>query len=401
MPLLENGEEKAVRAEMQQGLAEGMPDATGEHKDTSRTPTPTSSRPQSPRPSSPVPKVIGRGRGGRFSPVQSPAKQGGSPTSAAVTSAMPDGNPPTGIVKGRRASLEGAQGGAAGRGRPQEPAPRGSGGSTVSLGDGWEEDVDPRTGRTFFVNHKIKKWSWNPPMLPGATKAKEPPTPNRQKDSAPEGEQNELARPMSSSTVQSSSALSRTNSGQSLEDAVSDAIKVVGENEAPAQSHATTEAGGRGEKVEERQDEVQNMSDKGMQSKQPIHKTTPIPPLNMPVVHTPVKRDDRTQTPVDAKWRRFEHDREVDELKTEIHLIRSQSKDRRKRSYLDPWSSGALDSKTDGASTPLSDMSSAKVKGSLLTHIDISKIRQVCEKCSQHLPGQKTSCKTVSDSSCM
>lgn len=385
MPALGNCEETAVKAKMLNGV-EGMPEiysGAGELGDASRTPTPVSSRPHSPsspvlkvsgRPSSPIPKVIGRGRVG--------AKQTNSPTnSAGPSTALPDGNPPTGIVKGRRASLEGAQGGAAVQSRPQAPAPRGSGGSTIVLGEGWEEDVDPRTGRTFYVNHKIKKWSWNPPVSPAATNAATKPkdsqsSTRQHQDPIVDGGPNELPRVRSASTIQSSSPMSRNDSGQSVgESMMSDATKLESETAAPVLSHNTSEAEEKGNKIEDNKAEVLDMNDKGMQGKQFDHKAPAVPPLNMPAVHTPVKRDGSKETSANAKMSRFEHDREVDELKSEINLIRSQSKDHRRRTYLDPWSSRLLDSRTDGDSTPVTNTS--KVKGSALTNIDISKIRQV------------------------
>jgi hypothetical protein len=361
------------RVGMQHGAADAVPmnsgTGTGGSAETSRAPTPVS-RPQSPRPSSPVPKVIGRGRGPRSTPGGSPAKQSSSPTNS-----VPDGNPPTGIVKGRRASLEGGIVAGVGRARAQELVPRGSGASTVALADDWEEDVDARTGKVFYVNHKIKKWSWTPPTLPTATKPKA-----AQPNSKPEPDTEDLARANSASTMPSYSVMSRTTSGQSSAgDAVSDTEFVpIGDNQAASSRLPMTAQGGIGEHAAEgKRGKVENKVENIVEDKQFLNKDRLVPPLIMPLAHTPIKRDDIKQATADAKWSRVEHDREVDELKNEIYLIRSKSKEHRRRSYVEPWSTGVLDPKGIGYSSPRSTTSSSKVKGSPLTHIDISKIRQV------------------------
>ena len=30
---------------------------------------------------------------------------------------------------------------------------------------GWEKEIDPRTQKTFYVNHGLREWSWEPPLL--------------------------------------------------------------------------------------------------------------------------------------------------------------------------------------------------------------------------------------------
>ena len=40
----------------------------------------------------------------------------------------------------------------------------GCGGRQHAVQGGWLQDVDPRTGKTFFVNHVTKQWSWDAPV---------------------------------------------------------------------------------------------------------------------------------------------------------------------------------------------------------------------------------------------
>ena len=34
---------------------------------------------------------------------------------------------------------------------------------------GWQKETDPRTGRTFYVNHEKREWNWEPPVLKALT----------------------------------------------------------------------------------------------------------------------------------------------------------------------------------------------------------------------------------------
>ncbi|KAJ1469037.1 hypothetical protein T484DRAFT_1919724 [Baffinella frigidus] len=46
---------------------------------------------------------------------------------------------------------------------PKQPTPRGDADPDTPLPPGWAREVDKRSGRLFFVNHSLKKWSWTPP----------------------------------------------------------------------------------------------------------------------------------------------------------------------------------------------------------------------------------------------
>ena len=35
----------------------------------------------------------------------------------------------------------------------------------AELPGGWQNDTDPRSGRTFYLNHASREWSWQPPLL--------------------------------------------------------------------------------------------------------------------------------------------------------------------------------------------------------------------------------------------
>jgi hypothetical protein len=314
-------------------------------------------QPPSARSFSPVPKVIGRGR--PVSPVAL-SRDLPSPTNNASAAAQKsagetlggDGNPPSGIVKGRRASIEGngvpspaaSAGGRAmvnnscsGAGPPNVP-PKGSGGETIALADGWEADVDPRTGKTFYVNHIIKKWSWNPPVAmaaaavaaaaaaaaaaAGAPKEKEARTQNV---TAPSDETERTNAP---SPIPANSTVSRVSSMNSMfSDVSSDVAAADKEKEISISTppkNAKEDSAAQGNKTN---------------SNAPI-----VPPLILPVVHTPVRKGNDTSliseskpAVLDPRRSRIEHDREVEELKSEISLIRSQSKGPRRASHLDPW----------------------------------------------------------------
>ena len=90
-----------------------------------------------------------------------------------------------------------------------------------------------------------------------------------------------------------------------------------------------------------------------------------VPPLTISTVHTPMKADvsaNDTPTATDFKWSRTEHEREMEELKTEIHLIRSRSKKTQKLSDLSPFGVGS-DFRPD-LSPAFSSVSTSKSKES-------------------------------------
>ena len=331
-----------------------------------------------------------------------------------------DGNPPLGIVKGRRASfnsLEGTAiawpeviaggnaggtsggtsggnaassngappaGGAPTRGKVAPGAgpiiaPKASGGSTIALADGWEEDVDPRTSKTFYVNHRIKKWSWNPPAPPVVASIATPVSTTDQADAAPSS--NAALSKLSSEVADSEREGPVLHGVSAL--IAKDASAWISRSPPPAlkskddwREIADETTSGREPKHE---GEAEGMNEHIAQGRAG-NNTPGVPPLKLAAVHTPIEGGDvgeGTPAATDPKVLRIEHDREVEELRSDISLIRSQSKEprRRSQSHLYPDESAqrkTLDSKVHAHSSVASNG-----KGSPFTTIDISKIRQV------------------------
>ena len=293
-----------------------------------------------------------------------------------------DGAPPSGIVQGRRASLEGVAktpGGHGGssvgtgqeRGAPASPASKRSGDS-VPLADGWEIDVDPKTSKRFYVNHKLRKWSWYPPVPAAAAAA--------------------------AAAADADATAPTGNSAQEVDKAAFDQQKVTSDGK--QDSSQSLGVAIKNPPEEEHKTNFGGAAEPARQSSKVV-----VPPLNMHSLHaptlsraappgmgepaapppvTPVREGLDASVGVqsaDAKRSRIEHDREVEELKSEIHLIRSQSKNPRDRPKWEPWPDSAqlkpFDSKIASNSTTASINSASKSKGSPLTKVDISKIRQV------------------------
>ena len=322
-----------------------------------------------------------------------------------------DGNPPLGIVKGRRASIEGNGGlgmalvaQASGPSSDGTTHPRhvptklpsatptlvksGSGGTvqTISsksnaggsseLKEEWQVEVDNRTGKPFYVNHQLKKWSWSPPSprsvaLPNGGIEARATVPVDESESAKVAEQAESEREGAEPRI--------FPGGKDPESEIPSTLKNNSDDKCREDS---VEAKGEEERKPGREmDETKENS--------AAHRRPVVPPLLMPVVHTPVKRTisgdecdvmhDQVQAKSSPKSSRIQHDREVEELKSEIVLIRSQSKDPRRRSHLDSSHNGAKEKAHDENVYALSKAPSngaTKVSGSSLMKIDISKIRQ-------------------------
>lgn len=323
-----------------------------------------------------------------------------------------DGNPPLGIVKGRRANIEGNGGlgmalvaPASGPSSDGPTHPRhvptklpsatptlvksGSGGAvqTISsksnaggsseLKEEWQVEVDNRTGKPFYVNHQLKKWSWSPPSpraaaLPNGGIEARATVPVDESESAKVAEQAESEK---------EGAVPRIFPGG--KDPESEIPSTLKHNSDDKCREDSVEAKGEEERKPGR--EIDETKENSAAHRRPV-----VPPLLMPVVHTPVKRTipgdecDVMHDPVQAKSSpkssRIQHDREVEELKSDIVLIRSQSKDPRRRSHLDSSHNGAKvkahDENVHALSKAPSNGATKQVSGSSLMKIDISKIRQ-------------------------
>ena len=314
------------------------------------------------------------------------------------------GTPPSGIVKGRRASLEnigvtkplsghgGASAGAGqARGAPDVAASKQKGGS-VPLADGWEMDVDPRSGRKFYVNHKIRKWSWNPPV-PATAAGAAAAVANKERTgtAAPHANGSAPPSPANLETTKAAADLRSVKFDEKQD--LSGSVGISARNlQAARQPAGLDEKMGEGEQATDLGAENARQGTKAVVL--PYHMLSlraPVPlrsapsgvgEFAVPPPVTPVKEGLTAGDGVpsaDPKWSRKEHDREVAELKNEIHLIRSQSKDSRGKSKWDPWSDRAQlkDSKINSSATTSSSNSASKPKSSPLKAMDIAKIRQV------------------------
>jgi hypothetical protein len=314
------------------------------------------------------------------------------------------GTPPSGIVKGRRASLEnigvtkplsghgGASAGAGqARGAPDVAASKQKGGS-VPLADGWEMDVDPRSGRKFYVNHKIRKWSWNPPV-PATAAGAAAAVANKERTGTAAPHANGSAPPSPANLETTKAAADQRSVKFDEKQDLSGSVGISARNlQAARQPAGLDEKMGEGEQATDLGAENARQGTKAVVL--PYHMLSlraPVPlrsapsgvgELAVPPPVTPVKEGLTAGDGVpsaDPKWSRKEHDREVAELKNEIHLIRSQSKDSRGKSKWDPWSDRAQlkDSKINSSATTSSSNSASKPKSSPLKAMDIAKIRQV------------------------
>ena len=313
------------------------------------------------------------------------------------------GTPPSGIVKGRRASLENicvthppvVHGGSAGAGQatgaPDVAASKQKGGS-VPLADGWEMDVDPRSGRKFYVNHKIRKWSWNPPV-PATAAGAAAAVANKERTGTAAPHANGSAPPSPANLETTKAAADQRSVKFDEKQDLSGSVGISARNlQAARQPAGLDEKMGEGEQATDLGAENARQGTRAVVL--PYHMLSlraPVPlrsapsgvgEFAVPPPVTPVKEGLTAGDGVpsaDPKWSRKEHDREVAELKNEIHLIRSQSKDSRGKSKWDPWSDRAQlkDSKINSSATTSSSNSASKPKSSPLKAMDIAKIRQV------------------------
>ena len=252
------------------------------------------------------------------------------------------------------------------------------------LAEGWEKDIDPRTGRTFFVNHAIKKWSWNAPLSnpqrpPAAIAAPEDPDPakSRSPPEAPEDSNAPAAPPASPSANSSRSThgladrkkeanfLGRDTQPEGTTSEVAD----------PRHDSASTRLAAP-ERVENARIEQEARHFTGTAL---VHSPLAQAESSTPVSFTASRAESPSTNgnaddsiPQTARgshrvrdYARVEHDREVEQLKSELDIIRSQSKNLHKSPH-----------DLSGRSVRALAYTFKPSQHSPMTKIDISKIRQ-------------------------
>ena len=420
------GDDMDTETSMQADTKQDLETAAGS-EDTSGLPTQTKA--------SPVPKVI-KGMLVKANTHMRPINSPSTDSPSTNRSLAGNGNPPSGIVKGRKATLESNGIGVARQsdgacpsgqvksapGTGPHASPKGTT-TSVPLTEGWEEDVDPRSGKKFYVNHKIKKWSWNLPIhvaaaaAAAAAQAKETaatPTESAQASIASDEETVRLQgqRPTKSSgplpsitpahmvvgqgsrelptTAVASDARSIASTSSSVPEipehqtmpadkAVSDSTAILTPQPKVQKVFEHEASKGR------RKDTDTNPENAPRQDTDSGRVVPVVPPLKISRRDVLLRHeDDVSEAPVtlDSKWSRMEHDREVEELKSEIHLIRSQSKQQPRKpeswdAHAESISHRECESRLHGHVPSARSASKLNSQGSPLTKVDIYQIRKV------------------------